>query len=70
MKNTDKTDKQSALQKLYKDLPSIYTLIEIEQEALDLCRENEKDCSHIITLTDIILDKFRTTLKNLETISK
>ncbi len=69
MKNINET-KKPYLEKLYKDLQSIYTLIEIEQEALNTCCENEKDPTHIITLSDIILKKFKTTLKEFEIIAK
>ncbi len=70
MKNTDKIEKLKNLSKLHKDLLSIYNLIEIEQEALDLCCENGRDCHHISALINIILDKFQTTLKTFETITK
>lgn len=58
--------KNEGLFNIHKELMSVYTLTEIEQEALDLCCENDKDCSHIITIIDLILDKFKRTLDKLE----
>lgn len=63
-----KTNNPKTLKELYQDLQSVYTLIEIEQEALDICCENEKDCTHITLLIDMILDKFKITLEKLERI--
>jgi len=57
-----KSDKIKTLSKLYKKLQSIYVLTEIGQEALNLCSENGKDCTHIIVIMDVILDKFKITL--------
>ncbi len=42
-----KNFKNDTLSNIHKELMSVYTLTEIEQEALDLCCENDKDCSHI-----------------------
>ncbi len=70
MFNTKNADKTKMLFKIYKDLTSIYTLTEIGQEALDLCRENEKNCHHITMLIDIILDKFKRVLNDLESYTK
>ncbi len=56
------------LSKLYKELLSIYTLTEIKQEALNLCLENGKDCTHITIMIDLILNKFKTTLDEFEKI--
>lgn len=58
--------KNEGLSNIHKELMSVYTLTEIEQEALDLCCENDKDCSHISTIIDLILDKFKRTLDKLE----
>ncbi len=58
--------KNDSLSNIHKELMSVYTLTEIEQEALDLCCENDKDCSHITTIIDLILDKFKRTIDKLE----
>lgn len=58
--------KIKSFKKLYKNLQSIYTLTEIEQEALHLCLENGKDYTHIVVIIDVILDKFKRTLEDFE----
>lgn len=70
MQQTDVTKHSRALSKLHKDFSSIYMLTEIEQEALDLCLENGKDCTHITIMIDLILNKFKTTLDEFEKIIK
>ena len=64
MQKIGKARYSKKLSKLYKELLSIYTLTEIKQEALNLCLENGKDCTHITIMIDLIL----TTLDEFEKI--
>ena len=55
---------------IYKDLESIYTMTEIEQEVLHSCYENDKDCFHVTFLIDIILEKFQKALSDFKNCTK
>lgn len=68
MQKIGKARYSKKLSKLYKELLSIYTLTEIKQEALNLCLENGKDCTHITIMIDLILNKFKITLDEFEKI--
>lgn len=66
MFKTKKSKNYKTLSKLHKDLSSLYTMTEIEQEAFDLCYQNGKDCGRITCIISLILDKFQLVLKELE----
>ena len=61
-----RTKELKHLLKLHKKLQALYMLTTLEQEALDLCCQNDKDCSHITIIIDIILEKHKQILDDFE----
>lgn len=61
-----KTKKSKILPRLYKDLSVLYNMIEVEQEALDLCYLNGRDYGHITCIISVILEKFERVLIEFE----
>ncbi len=51
---------------LIKELETLFTLHKIEQEALMLCYEENKDIGHIFALDTIFSDRFSSLLNMLQ----
>lgn len=61
-----KKTKESELMIIYNELKTINELYKIEQEALYLCYEENKDYGHVFALDTIFSDKFKKILENFE----
>lgn len=61
-----KENRTKNLQEIYRELKSLQSLHEIEQEALFFCYEENKDYGHIFAIDTIYSDKFKQCISNLK----
>ena len=62
----NKQKNNNELAEIYQELKKLYTLLEVKNESLYYCYEENKEYGHVFAFDNILFDKFNRILGNLE----